>query len=237
MANHMVSLGGAGLMSVTSYDILIYIHTLLFVYWLGADLGVYLTSKYVADRNLNLDERFRFMGVLMSVDMGPRTSLILILPIGFQMASMLGISPINGLPLTLIWVFCLAWAGASWVMYLNTGKPIALKIGAADRYIRITVMAAMLLLGIVSLATGSPFADKWLAVKALLFAVVMSLGIYLRLQIADWIKGFAMVREGGEAADTGNDLITAALARSKPAAIALWTGVAIIAFLGKVKPF
>ena len=46
-----------------------------------------------------------------------------------------------------------------------------------------------------------------------------------------------MVRAGGEEAEKGNDIIEAALGRSKVAALTLWGIVALIAFLGKVKPF
>jgi hypothetical protein len=46
-----------------------------------------------------------------------------------------------------------------------------------------------------------------------------------------------MIRQGGDQAVAGNDLIESALDRSKIAALLLWFIVALIAFLGKVKPF
>ena len=63
------------------------------------------------------------------------------------------------------------------------------------------------------------------------------MGVYLRGEINNWIIGFGMVRAGGEEADKGNDIISAALGRSKVAALSLWFLVALIAFIGKVKPF
>ena len=60
-------------MTFATYDIWRYIHVLLFVYWLGADLGVYYAAKYVARADLPLDERLRFLDLTLLLDMGPRT--------------------------------------------------------------------------------------------------------------------------------------------------------------------
>lgn len=224
-------------MMITSYDILIYLHTLLFVYWLGGDLGVYMSATFVGDRNLSLDERFRFMKVLLACDMGPRTALIGLIPLGFQMAWMLGISPIGGVWLIAIWVFSLIWLAANWWMFFNERHPLTDKLRGVDMIIRYIVIAVMGVMGLISLVTGSPMADAWLAAKIFLFAGAVSFGVYLRTELKHWITGFGMVRAGGKEAEKGNDMIAAALLRSKRAALALWFIVALIAFLGKVKPF
>lgn len=221
----------------TSYDLLIYIHTLLFVYWLGGDLGVYFTAQYVANRNLPLDERFRFMHVLMQCDMGPRTALIALIPVGFQMAWMIGASPIGGLGLIAIWVVGLIWLAVNWWMFFNEQHPMTAKLRGIDMYLRYIVILGMGGLGLWSLISDNPIAGNWLAAKIFLFAGAVSLGVYLRSVIKDWIIGFGMVRAGGEEAEKGNDIIEAALGRSKVAALTLWGIVALIAFLGKVKPF
>jgi len=224
-------------MYVTSYDLLIYLHTLLFVYWLGGDLGVYLSAKFVADRNLTLDERFRFMRVLMQCDMGPRTALIGLIPLGFQMAWMLGISPIGGASLIAIWIFGVIWLAANWWMFFNEQHPMTATLRQVDIYIRFGVIIGMGGLGLLSLFSDSPIADNWLAAKIFLFAIAVCFGVYLRSEIKNWVAGFGMVRAGGADAEKGNDIIEAALDRSRVAALMLWGVVAIIAFLGKVKPF
>jgi hypothetical protein len=224
-------------MYVTSYDLLIYIHTLLFVYWLGGDLGVYMSARFVADRNLSLEERFRFMHVLMQCDMGPRTALISFIPLGFQMAWMQGLSPIGGTPLIAIWVFALIWLAANWWMFFNERHPITPKLKGIDMYIRYAVIVGMGGLGLMSLITEAPIEDKWLATKIFLFGCAVVFGVYLRGVIKHWVIGFGMVRAGGDEATKGNDIIEAASKRSKVAALMLWTIVAVIAFLGKVKPF
>ena len=162
--------------TVTTYDILIYVHTILFVYWLGGDLGVYMSAKYVADRNLSLDERFRFMHVLMQCDMGPRTALIGLLPVGFQIAWDLELSPIGGVYLAAVWVVCLLWLGANWWMFFNEQHPMTAKLRGIDMYIRYAVIAIMGAMGLVSFVNDSPMAENWLAAKIFLFAGAVFVG-------------------------------------------------------------
>ncbi|MFL2769391.1 MAG: hypothetical protein ACJZ9F_00130 [Rhodospirillaceae bacterium] len=224
-------------MMITTYDILIYVHTLLFVYWLGGDLGVYLSAKFVADRRLSLEERFRFMKVLLQCDMGPRTALIGLLPVGFQMAWELGLSSIGGIYLVTIWITSLTWLAANWWMFFNDQHRMTNKLRDIDMYVRYTVIVIMGAIGLVSFFRNYPMADNWLAAKIFLFALTVSLGVYLRSELKNWQIGFGMVRNGGEEAEKGNDIVAASLGRSKVAALALWFLVALIAFLGKVKPF
>ncbi len=92
-------------------------------------------------------------------------------------------------------------------------------------------------LALCPLITEAPIEDKWLATKIFLFGCAVVFGVYLRGVIKHWVIGFGMVRAGGDEATKGNDIIEAASKRSKVAALMLWTIVAVIAFLGKVKPF
>ena len=66
---------------------LVYAHLLLFAYWLAPDWGVYVTSSYVARADLPLAERQRFLQAALRIDLVPRSCLILLLPLGLQLAS------------------------------------------------------------------------------------------------------------------------------------------------------
>src|SRR5277367_2893867 len=104
-------------MHIDPYLILVYVHILLFVYWLGGDLGVFAAAGYVADRKLSLEERFRFLHLLMVCDMGPRTALILMPLFGFEMARILGLIPISPAVTGVIWLFGLAWLAMNWWLF------------------------------------------------------------------------------------------------------------------------
>lgn len=224
-------------MHIDAYLVLVFIHILLFVYWLGGDLGVYISSGYVANRNLGMDERFRFMALLLACDMGPRSALILFVPVGLEMARILGVIEVSAAVGGIVWLVCLAWLAVNWWMFFNERHPLTAKLRDYDLYLRYALIPTIAAFAVYSMLTGGPVTARWLQVKLLVFAFVISLGVYLRGEIKQWIAGFGMVRQGGEAADKGNTIIEGSLLRSRRVALVLWTGVALAAFLGKVKPF
>jgi hypothetical protein len=224
-------------MTIDLYLVLVFIHIVLFVYWLGGDLGVYVTSKFVADRKLSMEERFRFMHALLVCDMGPRSALILFIPVGLEMARILGVIDVSSAIGGIVWLFCVLWLGVNWWMFYNERHPMTAKLRSYDLYLRYLLIPVIAAIAIYSIATGGPVNQLWMQVKLLVFAGVISLGVYLRGEIAQWITGFGMIRQGGDAADKGNTIIEQSLVRSRRAALLLWFGVALAAFLGKVKPF
>ena len=61
-------------------DVLIFFHIILFVYWLGADLGVYYASKFVVKPELSIDARGMAAKIMEFVDLSPRVAIVLFLP-------------------------------------------------------------------------------------------------------------------------------------------------------------
>jgi hypothetical protein len=220
---------------VSGYSIWQYLHILLFVYWLGADLGVFLASRYVARADLPLEERLRFLELLLKIDMGPRTALILIVPVGFQLATQLGIAPFASGAMPLIWLAALAWLGLAWWLYANARTPAAQPLARLDQGVRVAVSVGFTGLGAWSWFAGTPLEARWLAAKFVLFACVVVIGLLLRVTIRDWVRGFGMLRAGEDAA-TADGLILGAYQRATGLARALWLLVAAVAFLGVTKP-
>jgi hypothetical protein len=225
-------------MSIDPYLVLVYVHIVLFVYWLGGDLGVFFSAKYVADRKLSMDERFRFLHLLMNCDMGPRTALLLLLPVGLEMARIIGVIEVSPAIGGIVWLVSLIWVAANWWMHFNERHAIVPKLRTIDQNLRYVLIVLIAGSAIYSIATGNgPVLATWLQVKLLVYAFAICLGLYLRAEIKQWIVGFGMIRQGGDAADKGNTIIEESLVRSQRAAFLLWFAVALAAFLGKVKPF
>ncbi len=82
----------------SAYLLLVVVHVLLFAYWLGADWGVYVTSRYVADAKLSLEERRRFLQAAFRIDLLPRISFTLLLPVGVQLAAYYGAADVCAVP-------------------------------------------------------------------------------------------------------------------------------------------
>ncbi|MEM7570635.1 MAG: hypothetical protein AAF337_12650 [Pseudomonadota bacterium] len=215
---------------VTAAGLLTLLHVLLFVFWLGADLGVFYTAKYVARADLSKAERLRFLELLLRLDMFPRSSLILMLPVGFSLAHVIGWAPLSPIAMILIWSAGIAWFVLMWSVHK---RPQALQLKKLDVAVRGAVMAALIGVAVISLANGMWSDQAWLSLKLLLFAAVIGLGLLLRGSVALWIKGFGLLEAD---ADAGNALITKGHKEATRFAHTLWLLLIVMAFLGVSKP-
>ncbi len=81
-----------------------FVHVMLLVYWLGADLGVFYTAHQVIKPELSAETRAALLKVLTFVDGFPRAVSIFMLPVGLQLAAGLGLSPVIGGWLWTAWI-------------------------------------------------------------------------------------------------------------------------------------
>lgn len=216
------------------HQFLKFLHILAFVLWLGVDLGVYYAARYVADPRLATDERLRFLKLLMTLDMYPRSMLILTLPLGFQLASNLALIAVPDGTVALLWLVALAWFGLMWAVHSAGASPGAELLKRIDLGIRWTVLAGLALVGLWSLAAGRPVSEPWLAIKLVCFAGVIGLGLLLRGCVAQWVQGFALLATDKSQADT---LIGQARTVGARYAMALWSLLVVMGYLGTMKPY
>ncbi len=64
------------------YDWLIIFHLLLFVYWLGGDMGVFYSSGMSIDAGLTNSARVTASKIMMNLDFVPRMCMTLMLTVG-----------------------------------------------------------------------------------------------------------------------------------------------------------
>ena len=64
------------------YDLLIIFHLLLFVYWLGGDMGVFYSSGMVIDPKLSNSARVTAAKIMIDLDFVPRICMSLMLTVG-----------------------------------------------------------------------------------------------------------------------------------------------------------
>ena len=66
-----------GVHGLNGYSLAILLHILLFVYWLGGDLGVYYSSRFIIKPELSPETRAVAAKIMVGCDLAPRVSLIL----------------------------------------------------------------------------------------------------------------------------------------------------------------
>jgi len=215
---------------------LVTVHVVLFAYWLGGDFGVYVCSRYIARNDLPLPERLRFLDALMTIDILPRSAIVLLPVVGLQLAAIRGSVDLEASALLAAWAVGLAWLALVWAIFLNRRKPLADRLVRFDIGLRGVLIVVLLVVGLVSLRRGEPVHEAWVAAKLLVYAALLAVGLWLRTFIGAWRIGFQRLRAGDDGPAT-SALFTDSLRRGRFVAYLFWTLIVAMAWLGINKPF
>ena len=218
------------------YFLLVVLHVVLFAYWLGADFGVFTCSRYIVRPDLPLAERERFLEALLAIDIMPRTAIVLLPFVGLQMASMRGSIDLSSATLVVAWSVGFVWLAVVWMAYLKTREPTGPFWQRIDVSWRVVLIVILWVLGVSSLLRGAPFTAKWLAVKLLVYAALLMVGLYLRVSIRGWRLGFIRLRQGESGPDI-DALFSDGRRRAKYAAFVFWALIVTMAWLGITQPY
>lgn len=219
------------------YDILLFAHVMLFVYWLGSDVGVFYGIGFVTKPELSLETRQTIMSVIHWIDAFPRVCLVMMVPVGLTLSIQAGFIPVaEGLAgplLAVAWIACLAWLYVVLRIYAGN-KGILLAI---DMVLRVGVMLSFFLIGLLSLSGIWPVVagGSWLAVKMVLFALVIACGLGLRWMNRPTGEALGAILAGNSTPEAELKLRNSVKA-ARGIVILLWSLVAVIAYLGLIKP-
>lgn len=162
------------------YRTLVFAHVLLFVLWLGGDVGVFVLGQHFRRRTVySLDQRLALLKLLVAVDMAPRTAWALTVPLSLSVAAAGGWI---ALPLGLLagaWVLGAAWLWLVWDSHLHDQTPRAVRNRRIETWIKLAITGFYLWLGVSSLISEAPIAIPWLAWKATLFGAIFVAAIMI----------------------------------------------------------
>lgn len=218
------------------YEFLVFIHLLLFVFWLGADLGVAILGEHFRRPTYAMGERLVILKMLVTTDMGPRTAWALMVPITI---SMLGAGGYWAVP---VWGLALAWIiGGYWLWLVWRGHalgqdPKAIPLKIQEFWLKIALSIFYLALGAISLTQNAPLEPDWLASKALLFGVIFAAAIMIDVVFKPLGPALGNLIEKGSSDETEAPV----MAIMNKTRIWVWIVYALLlvtAFLGNVKPF
>ncbi len=212
---------------MTVLELLILLHLLLLTYWLGADLGVFYSSRYVLKTELGTQARMTSLKIMVWLDMAPRICLVLFLPSGVSLmaASEYG-EQFRWWPLVAIWVFSLGWLGLVLADHHYTGTPTGARIKNLDLLVRFGVMAGVIGAGLFTMLVDEPFGvttnPKWLGAKVALYGVAILCGVLIRFRLKPFGPALGPARD--DRLDAGG--------RARPAALDQGLGAVRAGHLG-----
>src|SRR5262245_16808924 len=91
------------LLAITGYTLLKSLHILLIVTWVGMDIGLFSSSFWIRNPKLSAETRLQMGRLGGMLDMGPRSSLILILAAGILL-TYYGDWGFQAIPAPVIWL-------------------------------------------------------------------------------------------------------------------------------------
>lgn len=219
------------------YPILVFVHLLLFVLWLGADVGVFVLGQHFRRRHsYSLDQRLALLKLLVEVDMVPRTAWALMVPITLSVVTAGGYWQVPGWGLALSWLLGAVWIALVWDAHLHDQTPRAARNRKIESVLRYVLAAFYLVLGSVSLLQGAPLAPQWLATKALMFGLIFVAAIMIDVSFKPVGKQLGALISQGSSDTTELPL----LRTMNQTRIWVWIVYLLLlatAYLGVVKPY
>ena len=178
------------------YVLLKTLHILLIATWLGMDFGTFISYKQMRDPSLSIETRKQMYRVFAFIDMGPRSSLVLMLTLGVALSHMGGwaFGGAGGRAFAIVTaVVGVVWVAGLWHQFwvheaLPDDPRPALHVKAqkvfrpVDIWLRVGLAGGLAIAAVVSLAGGDgPIYANWLAWKLILFAGVVMSGVGIRI--------------------------------------------------------
>ena len=190
-------------MESTGYAFALLLHVMVLTYWLGADLGVFYSSRYVLKPELGTEARATALKIMAWLDVSPRLCLVLFLPSGVTLMALddYGRDTFYGWPLVAIWVASAGWFGLVLADHLLHDSPLQKRVKQLDLAARFVVITSLLGASAYTLLAEEPFGvttnPKWLGAKVGLYALAIAAGVCIRFQLKPFNGAFVALMTTG----------------------------------------
>ncbi len=221
---------------MTDYVIWKYAHILMFVFWVGTDMGVYLAARRSTDATLTFMTRVTLLHMALRIELLPRTMWKAALPLGVMLSRNLGFLPISDLVVGLVWVFSIAWwaismAGAWWY-----DKPVGHRLARVTNWLTGLVGVTVILLCLSSWLGAGPFVQDvpWLHLKVALYGVINLMVIWMIIAFDPIGAAFGRLAVEGSRPEI-EAIISSTMDRSTVIIWSTYGLIALVGFIGTTK--
>lgn len=207
------------------------LHLLIFVYWLGGDLGAFVASYFVTDPRRPAGERMVALRILSAVDAAPIVALLLTLPSGVWLSRESGWWTPPALLLPVLATITLVWVPIALLLHFDgTGRQ---RLALGDTVLRVLFITALAVLALASLAGVLPELGlpRFMAFKLLCLAAATACGLALRVPLRHF---FAAMAPASGAPDA--DALRYHMRVCRAWVIGIWFCLLVAATLGVTRP-
>jgi hypothetical protein len=219
---------------MSAHDLTLLIHILLFVYWLGGDLGVFYSSKFVIDPSLSRETRLIATKIMMGCDLVPRICMSLMLTVGGILTEFVGVEH----PLwQMIGIVLLGpvWLSMVLILHYKHDASYIPALTKIDFYFRWLMIAGIIVSAAYSLSTGRLEETPWVAGKLLGFAFLIFCGLMIRIRLKGFVASYIKIVQD-KYTEADNQIMINSLKKVRPWVLAIWAVLVVEAALGIVKP-
>jgi hypothetical protein len=219
---------------VTMRELVSFVHVLLFVFWLGADVGVFICAHGAVKPGLAPEQRLRTAGLMSAIELAPRISASLMLTVGGILTEYVGL---EHPPWQMAGIILLGpvWLALVLVSYFRDGTAFGATATRLDLLMRVLLVVAVPISVAYASFTGRLAEAPYVTWKLLLFALAMLLGLLMRRALLPFTEGLRrLAANRSSAAEEAG--MARSVARARPYVFGIWTVLAIAALLGIMKP-
>jgi len=226
-------------MSVTelAYPSLVYVHLLLFVLWLGADVGVFLLGQHFRKRHsYTLDQRIALLKLLVIVDLVPRTAWALMVPVSLSVLKAGNWWDVDTALVVISWGVAALWIWLIFDAHAHDGTERAARDRRNENFLKLVLTVFYLWLGIQSLILMDPLAPRWLALKALAFGLIFLAAIMIDVSFKPVGPQLMRLLKEGSSDETEIPL-RRTMDRTRIWVWVVYAMLIVTSYLGSAKPF
>ena len=222
----------------TLAKVVYFLHILVFVYWLGGDLGAYYASYYATDASLSAPQRALSLAIIHGVDKAPAIALLMAFPSGLVLAALRG-----WLLLDYRWVTAVALTFLVWLklaLYLHDhsaqSAPLWRRLDTGLRIAAIILLVAVAVMGMARWhGMGVVAPPLFISLKCVLLALCFALGLLIRRALRPLMAAFTQLSQEGSTPAIESAL-SGAMRNCRHYVLGIWACLAGAAALGVFKP-
>lgn len=216
-------------------QVLLVAHVAVLGYWLGAELVINSTYRYVSwSAAMPFAERNRLMDHVMNVDQHVRYALVLQAGLGTMLAALLGYVP-GGATLALAALAAMAaWLALVELTHRLRHAGPGRRLAALDRGLRYAAIALLVTAAAAALG-GRVSLPAWLAWKLVAFAGVIACGLAIRFALMAFYRTWSEIARDGSSA-AREQAIRRTYVQATAVLGLLWALIAAIVVLSIARP-